>query len=241
SPGASEFYQRAGGVSGRWVGIVSNICDLHRPLRCKRACERRRWRRSDYWNATPFFSESFRHAMHRNTPNEVAFTSVQGPELGSADAYRVCQDGLKRGFQTARRRADNLQYLRSCCQLLQRLIALAYEPFNIYFFARSEGTATACGLWRKGLAALRFNCFATCFGAPSHCLPRGSGEAIVSTQSSISKGVGCETNNVRFGSKADVCTAPAHVRFAPNSDRKSRHAQMVMSALHLKADMCSAL
>ena len=29
---------------------------------------------------------------------------------------------------------------------------------------------------------------------------------------------------VRFGSQADVCTAKGHVRFAPNSDRKSRHA-----------------
>ena len=36
--------------------------------------------------------------------------------------------------------------------------------------------------------------------------------------------------NVRFGSKADMCNAPTHVRFTANSDRKSGHAQMVMSA-----------
>jgi hypothetical protein len=47
--------------------------------------------------------------------------------------------------------------------------------------------------------------------------------------------------NVRFGSKADICSAPTHVRFTPNSDRKSRHAQMVMSALPLKADMMGQL
>jgi hypothetical protein len=47
--------------------------------------------------------------------------------------------------------------------------------------------------------------------------------------------------DVRFGSKADVRTAIGHVRFTPNSDRKSRHAAMVMSALHLKADMCGAV
>jgi hypothetical protein len=29
--------------------------------------------------------------------------------------------------------------------------------------------------------------------------------------------------NVRFGSKADICTAIGHVRFTPNSDRKSGH------------------
>src|SRR5262249_46932224 len=46
--------------------------------------------------------------------------------------------------------------------------------------------------------------------------------------------------NVRFGSLADVRSAKRHVRFTPNSDRKSRHAQMVMSALPLKADMCTA-
>src|SRR5262249_53327537 len=46
--------------------------------------------------------------------------------------------------------------------------------------------------------------------------------------------------DVRFGSKADICSATRHVRFTPNSDRKSRHAQMVMSALPLKADMCGA-
>ena len=29
--------------------------------------------------------------------------------------------------------------------------------------------------------------------------------------------------NVRFGSEADMCAAPTHVRFSPNSDRKSGH------------------
>src|SRR5262245_47409834 len=48
------------------------------------------------------------------------------------------------------------------------------------------------------------------------------------------------TVDVPFGSKADICTAPAHVRFTPNSDRESRHPQTVMSALPSRADMCSA-
>jgi hypothetical protein len=30
--------------------------------------------------------------------------------------------------------------------------------------------------------------------------------------------------DVRFGSEADICSAQGHVRFTPNSDRKSRHA-----------------
>jgi hypothetical protein len=46
--------------------------------------------------------------------------------------------------------------------------------------------------------------------------------------------------HVRFGSQADICSATRHVRFTPNSDRKSGHAATVMSALHLKADVCGA-
>jgi hypothetical protein len=47
--------------------------------------------------------------------------------------------------------------------------------------------------------------------------------------------------HVRFGSKADICNAPTHVRFTPNSDRESGFPHKVMSALPPKADMCSAL
>ena len=39
------------------------------------------------------------------------------------------------------------------------------------------------------------------------------------------------SREVRFGSKADICGATSHVRFTPDSDRKSRHPQKVMSAL----------
>jgi hypothetical protein len=38
-----------------------------------------------------------------------------------------------------------------------------------------------------------------------------------------------------------MCAAKRHVRFGPNSDRKSGLPQTVMSALPPKADMCSAL
>ena len=46
--------------------------------------------------------------------------------------------------------------------------------------------------------------------------------------------------NVRFGSLADICSATCHVRFTPNSDRKSGQPQTVMSASPPIADMCSA-
>ena len=37
--------------------------------------------------------------------------------------------------------------------------------------------------------------------------------------------------DVRFGSLADICSAKGHVRFTPNSDRKSGFPHKVMSAL----------
>jgi hypothetical protein len=37
-----------------------------------------------------------------------------------------------------------------------------------------------------------------------------------------------------------MCSAIGHVRFAPNSDRKSGPPKIAMSALDLKADVCGA-
>ena len=47
--------------------------------------------------------------------------------------------------------------------------------------------------------------------------------------------------DVRFGSKADICSATADVRFTLNSDRESGFPQKAMSALPPKADMCGAV
>src|SRR5262245_40900611 len=44
--------------------------------------------------------------------------------------------------------------------------------------------------------------------------------------------------DVRFGSKADMCSAKGHVRFTPHSDRESGFQQTIMSALPRKADTC---
>src|SRR5215831_5770412 len=46
--------------------------------------------------------------------------------------------------------------------------------------------------------------------------------------------------DVRFGSKADMCSASGHVRFTPDSDLESGLSQNDMSALPPRADMCGA-
>ena len=48
-------------------------------------------------------------------------------------------------------------------------------------------------------------------------------------------------SDVRFGSLADICAAKNDVRFTPIATAKADMPQMVMSALDLKADVCSAL
>ena len=104
-------------------------------------------------------------------------------------------------------------------------VALTDKPCDIYPLAGSERGATAGGLWRiaalQRLAALRFYCFAACFVGPSHCLPRGSGQNIVTTRTSTLKGVGTKPADVRFGPKADMCSAIGHVRFLPKATAKA--------------------
>src|SRR5262249_39766348 len=67
------------------------------------------------------------------------------------------------------------------------------------------------------------------------CRLRGLGQGIVAVERKLVKGP-----DVRFGSLADICSAQAHVRFTPNSDRESGLPAKVMSALPPKADICGA-
>jgi hypothetical protein len=64
-------------------------------------------------------------------------------------------------------------------------------------------------LRRQPLAASRFGCFV----APSHCLPRGSAQGIVTVQISTL----VNRCDVRFGSLVDIRAAKRHVRFTPKS------------------------
>ena len=54
---------------------------------------------------------------------------------------------------------------------------------------------------------------------------------MVAIHAGVREGVDLRLIDVCFGSKGDICAAPAHVRFTPNSERESRHAAMEMSAL----------
>ena len=58
---------------------------------------------------------------------------------------------------------------------------------------------------------------------------------MVSVKAGAWKWVGlADGTNVRFGSKADICSATADVRFTLNSDRESGFLQRAMSAFPRK-------
>src|SRR5262245_58112035 len=163
-------------------------------------------------------------------------------DIGLAQSGRRLDESVEHCLQVKRRAANDPEHVGRRSLLLQRLIALAGELGDIFFLAGSEVTATACGLWRiatprQRLAASRLYCFAACFVVPPHHCPLRLRTRIVAAQTSTGEGPA----HVRVGSKADMCSANGHVRFTPNSDHKSRHPQMVMSALPPKADMCTAI
>ena len=107
---------------------------------------------------------------------------IQSANRSLTDASCVRQQSVEDRLQFAGRRADDLEHLRSRCFALARFGELAGELVDICFLAAGSAvTATAGSLWRisapQRLAALRLYCVAACFGAPSHCLPEGSGQA----------------------------------------------------------------
>src|SRR5262245_53642178 len=155
--------------------------------------------------------------MHRNTPNGIAFSAVQGPELGLADAYCVRQNGLKHGLQIARRRADDLQYLRGCCQLLQRLVALVHYAVELFLWI---GSGYLCGRRVASLGPIhaltlhRLSASTTSL----HVAPFGGFTTMLNPRQNTDL---APRHEVRFGSLADMCAAKGNVRFTPNSDRES--------------------
>ena len=102
---------------------------------------------------------------------------------------------MKDHLKFAARTGNNPQYIGGRSLLLERLVALAGQPGNIRFLAGCGDGDRLCPLAQTS-CGVAFNCLSPVLERRLIAPPR-LGEAIVSTQSSISKGVGCETTNVR--------------------------------------------
>ena len=123
------------------------------------------------------------------------------------------------------RAADDLEHTGCGGLLLQGLLQLASKPRDLCFL---RGAATAaqglrCIAARQRLAVVRFSRFATRFITPSHRRPLAQDTASYRL---------APTDAYKIAVKDCTTSALGHKRtFA---------AQNVMSALPLKADMCSA-
>jgi hypothetical protein len=126
----------------------------------------------------------------------VAIRPPNGSVVRLAKLGRALADGVEHGLNVDPRACDDAKDLACRPLLLLRFVQVAAKPRDLCFLA-SRGTATDRCLWRVAalshccLTASRFNWFATCSGAPSHCLPQGSGQGIVDCQSSTLEVAGC--------------------------------------------------
>ena len=138
----------------------------------------------------------WRKAMGSCKMHKSSIKCINSPEYAAAKRNKIPRDRIEYGLNVRWRTRNDAQYLRGCRLLLQRFITLACEQRNPLSCIGSGRLATTSGLRRIAsphrLAVLRFCCFAACFVGPSHCLPRGSGQGIVPTQTSTPEGVGEE-------------------------------------------------
>jgi hypothetical protein len=105
----------------------------------------------------------------------VAIRPPDGSVIRLAQLGRALADGVEDGLNVGPRACDNAKDLAGRPLLLLRFTQFAGEPRDLCFLA-SRGTVTDRCLWRitaleRRLVASRFNWFAACSGAPSHCLP----------------------------------------------------------------------
>jgi hypothetical protein len=109
----------------------------------------------------------------------------------SADAFCDCP---KRRCDIRWRAGDCAQNFRCRSLLFQRFVTLSDKVNDIIPMAHGSGIALRNGertaLRHFCLAASRFNRFAACSGALSHCFPT-SGQNIVDRQSSTPEVAGC--------------------------------------------------
>src|SRR5262252_2515468 len=122
----------------------------------------------------------------RNSIN-VTMLSIDETLLGVAQADSLLQEAPQHRLKVERRAAQSPEYLGRGGLLLQRLIAFAGEP-RFCVLVRDRRPPTPHGLWRTAplrrsrFAASRFSGLAACSEAPSHRLPRASGQGIVAGQ-----------------------------------------------------------
>src|SRR5262249_15188327 len=160
-----------------------------------------------------------------NEAQVISVAKVQHTDLGLANARGIRENGIEDRRQLATRGADDFQYFGGRGLALGRLTEFAGELVKL--------VPQACRgrvLDRRfaGLGPIR----ARSFHRPSaptamHWLRRRWYQlSRVPRKGASTRASG----DVRFGSKADICSAKRHVRFTPESDAKCVHSNVRLEA-----------
>ena len=109
-----------------------------------------------------------RGTVHSGDAKGVAVANIQIAEFGTAELYRVRQNGLEHWAKLARRAGDDAQHLRGRGLLRQRLIAFArpLSSCSLKFAAEDTRPRPAVAFFRRlGLAVFLPRCSANAINA----------------------------------------------------------------------------
>src|SRR5262245_23055691 len=93
--------------------------------------------RTNHWFASQVVLVFRRRTVCCANPEVIAFAKPQVAKFGSADSNCVGQHSLEHRLELAWRRTDDLQYLRGCSLLLERLAQLVRACLHLV--AQSHG------------------------------------------------------------------------------------------------------
>ncbi len=115
--------------------------------------------------------------------DQFAVEALYRTHMRVAEPHSVDDNRVEYRLQVESRPANDFEHVGGHGQLFPRLVQLVSATVELLQEIGSGRTATLrqriAALQRHRLTASRFNCFAACSGAPSHCLPQGSGQGIV--------------------------------------------------------------
>src|SRR5262249_6393955 len=150
----------------KWIAFevslfLSDIGYLRGSFGVGRAPERSIATRTDDRHARAGFGIGQRRVVHGGDSEGVALAQEERSKLGLAEAHRIRQYGLEDRLQFSRRAADDLQDIRGCRLLLQRLGEFLFQAGVGCANAVNASSRLRCLRTKTGNASLALRPFAS--------------------------------------------------------------------------------